>query len=221
VLRERAISWHHGVSPPSHQAWLDSLLAVLKHLADRGLTAGCVLANLYHRRIVPLMERRLGIFEMDEDADPIALAKSQLRRDLSPWEYAATRARRAIDLRSSRNDDASLRAFTMLPVGPLVSGPSRPLILPIHGVSARLEILPVSLQMVRVNVARSDPPTPRSRAHARAAQRREQERVARRRERNMRWHERREQRSEEFLARDRGVLVVKRGRGGGRRRGRR
>jgi hypothetical protein len=57
VLREKAISWHHGVSPPSHQAWLDSLLAVLKHLADRGLTAGCVLANLRHRRIVPLMER--------------------------------------------------------------------------------------------------------------------------------------------------------------------
>jgi hypothetical protein len=84
VLRERAISWHHGVSPPSHQARLDSLLAALKHLADRGLTAGCVLANLHHRGIVPLMERRLRIFEMDEDADPIALAKSRLRRDLFP-----------------------------------------------------------------------------------------------------------------------------------------
>jgi hypothetical protein len=30
------------------------------------------------------MERRLRIFEMDEDADPIALAKSRLRRDLFP-----------------------------------------------------------------------------------------------------------------------------------------
>jgi hypothetical protein len=27
VLMERADSWHHGVSPSSHQAWLDSLLA--------------------------------------------------------------------------------------------------------------------------------------------------------------------------------------------------
>jgi hypothetical protein len=54
VLRERAISWHHGVSPPSHQARLDSLLAMLKDLADRGLTVGCVLANLHHRRIVPV-----------------------------------------------------------------------------------------------------------------------------------------------------------------------
>jgi hypothetical protein len=62
VLRERAASWYHGVSLPSHQARLDSLVAALKRLADRGLTAGCVLANLHHRRIVPLMERRLHIF---------------------------------------------------------------------------------------------------------------------------------------------------------------
>jgi hypothetical protein len=55
---------------------------MLKHLANRGLTAGCVLANLHHRRIVPLMERRLRIFEMDEHADPVALAESRLLRDL-------------------------------------------------------------------------------------------------------------------------------------------
>jgi hypothetical protein len=48
VLKERAASWYHGVSPPSHQARLDSLVAALKKLADCGLTAGCVLANLYH-----------------------------------------------------------------------------------------------------------------------------------------------------------------------------
>jgi hypothetical protein len=47
----------------------------LKNLADRELTAGCDLAKLHHRRIVPLMERRLRIFEMSEDADPIALAE--------------------------------------------------------------------------------------------------------------------------------------------------
>jgi hypothetical protein len=116
---------------------------MLKDLADRGLTEGCVLANLHHRRIVPLKERRLRIFEMVEDADPIALVESRLRRDLFPWEYAATHARRAVDLRSCWNDDISLRVFTMLPVGPLVSGPSRPPVLPIRGVSTRLKILPV------------------------------------------------------------------------------
>jgi hypothetical protein len=121
VLREKAISWHHGVSPPSHQARLDSLLTALKHLADYVLTTVCVLANLHHRRIVPLMERRLRIFKMDEDADPVALAESRLLRDLFPREYAGTWARRAIDLRAGRCDNASMWAFAMLPVGQLVS----------------------------------------------------------------------------------------------------
>jgi hypothetical protein len=122
VLRERAVSWYHGVSPPSHQARLDSLVATLKKLVDRGLTAGCVLANLHHRRIVPLMERRLRIFEMSEDADPVALAESQLLRDPFLWSYATTRARRTIDLKPGHCDDASLWAFDMLPAGQLVSG---------------------------------------------------------------------------------------------------
>jgi hypothetical protein len=121
VLREKAASWYHGVSPPSHQARLDSLLASLKHLADRGLTAACVLTNLHHRWIVPLMERWLRIFEMDEDADPVGLVESRLLRGLFPREYAATRARRAIDIRPGRCDNASLWAFAMLPVGQLVS----------------------------------------------------------------------------------------------------
>jgi hypothetical protein len=90
VLREKAASSYHGVSPHSHQARLDSLLAAFKHLADCGLTAGCVLANLHHRQIVPLMERRLRIFEMSEDADPVTLAESRLLRDLFPRQYAAT-----------------------------------------------------------------------------------------------------------------------------------
>jgi hypothetical protein len=93
----------------------------LKHLANRGLTAGCILANLHHRRIVPLMERRLRIFEIDEDADPVALAESRLLGDLFSREYAATRGRRAINLRAGRCDNASLWAFAMLPVGLLVS----------------------------------------------------------------------------------------------------
>jgi hypothetical protein len=140
---EKADSWHHGVSSSSHQARLDSLLAALKALADDGLTAGCVLANLHHRRIIPLMERPLRIFEMHEDADPIALAESRLMPDLLPWEYAATRARRAIDLRAARSDDAALWAFTMLPVGPLVSGLLPPLVLPVRGMSVCFEALPV------------------------------------------------------------------------------
>jgi hypothetical protein len=97
-------------------------MAALKKLADRGLAAGCVLANLHHRRVVPLMERPLHIFEMTEVADPVALARSRLLRDPFPRAFAATRARRAIDLRSGRCDDMALWALEMLPTGPLVSG---------------------------------------------------------------------------------------------------
>jgi hypothetical protein len=135
VLKEKADFWHHGVSPSSHQARLDSLLTVLKALADGGLGAGCVLANLHHRRIIPLMERLLRIFEMHEEADPVALVPSRLLPDLLPQEYAATRARCAIDLRAIKNDDKGLWAFAMLPFGPLVSGFSPPLALLVHKVS--------------------------------------------------------------------------------------
>jgi hypothetical protein len=87
------------------------------------------------------MGRPLRIYEMHEDTDPVALAQSRLMPDLFPREYAATRARRAIDLRNDRNDNATLWAFTMLPVSPLVSRLPPPLVLPVHGTSAYLEVL--------------------------------------------------------------------------------
>jgi hypothetical protein len=110
------------VSPPQHQAWLNSLVATLKELAGRGLTAGVVLANLHHRRVAPLMERPLRIYEMTEIADPIALARSRLLPDPFPRAFATTRARRAIDPKSGRCDDMALWAHEMLPTCQFVSG---------------------------------------------------------------------------------------------------
>jgi hypothetical protein len=127
VVKEKADSWWHGLSPSSRQDRLDSASKALKVLADAGLTAASVLANLHHRRIVPLMERRLRIFEMHEEADPVALAQSRLLPDLLLQKYAATRARRAVNLRAMRIDDTALWAFTMLPEGPLVSRVPTPL----------------------------------------------------------------------------------------------
>jgi hypothetical protein len=86
VLREKADSWWHGLSPSSRQDRLESALHALKSLADAGLGAASVLTNLHHRRIIPLMERRLRIFEMDEMADPVALAHSRLVHDRLPPE---------------------------------------------------------------------------------------------------------------------------------------
>jgi hypothetical protein len=68
------------------------------------------------------MERRLRIFKMDEAADPVALAHSRLVHDHLPPEYAATRARRAINLKAVKNSNDDLWSFVMLPDGPPVSG---------------------------------------------------------------------------------------------------
>jgi hypothetical protein len=122
VLKEKADTWWHGMSSSSRQDRLESALLVLKDLVDAGLGAAWVLANLHHRRIVPLMERRLRIFEMGDTADPAALAQSRLLPDLLPQGYAATRARRAINLKAVRHGDDDLWSLVMLPHGPLVSG---------------------------------------------------------------------------------------------------
>jgi hypothetical protein len=109
------------VSPPQHRDLLDSLLAALRDLAGRWLTAEAVLTYLDHRQVVPLMERPLPIFEMIETADPIALARSRMLQSPLLREYAATRARSAVDPKSARND-RSLWDLEMLPTGKLVSG---------------------------------------------------------------------------------------------------
>jgi hypothetical protein len=98
VLMAKTDAWHHGMSPSSRQQRLESLTDALWSLADAGLGAASVLANLHHRWIVPLMERELRILEMNDEADPMALARSRLLHNRLPPEYAATRARRAISL---------------------------------------------------------------------------------------------------------------------------
>jgi hypothetical protein len=120
VLREKPNSWSHGVSTVQHRRRLDSLLATLRSLAARVLIAATVLAFLHHRRIVPLMERPLCIFEMTEAADPVALARSRMLPSPLERGYALTRARSAIDTRMLCND-RSPWDLEMLPTGPLVS----------------------------------------------------------------------------------------------------
>jgi hypothetical protein len=124
VLKERADSWYHGLSPSSRQERLESLLNALKSLADAGLGAASVLANLHHRRIVPIMERELRIYEMSEAANPASLARSRLLNDRFPQKFATTRVRCAISLKAGRHNNDDLWSFVMLPDAPAVSGPS-------------------------------------------------------------------------------------------------
>jgi hypothetical protein len=68
----------HGVSPPSRQQRLESFTTALRHLAYTGLGVASIIANFHHRRIIPLMERELRIFEMSDAANPTSLAHSRL-----------------------------------------------------------------------------------------------------------------------------------------------
>jgi hypothetical protein len=101
-----------------------------------------------------------------------------------------------------RTDDITLWAFTMLPAGQPVS--RVPALLRSFDSWGIVVIWSFThpLQVMAVNVARSDPPTPRAQACARAAQRREQEQAARKKERSIQRQERREWRSEEFRLRE-------------------
>jgi hypothetical protein len=101
---------------------LESLLAALRNLAGRGLNEEVVLAHLHHRRIVPLMERPLRIFEMTEEADPIVLVRSRTLPGPLLRDYAATRAQRAIDPNSGHCNENALWDLEMLPTSRLVSG---------------------------------------------------------------------------------------------------
>jgi hypothetical protein len=188
------------VSPVQHRNRLDSLLAALRNLTGRGLTAGAVLAFLHHRRVVPLMERPLRIFEMMETANPVALARSRMLQSPLLREYAATRAQSAIDTRSLRSD-RSLWDLEMLPTGLLVSG----ILGSVFDFAVSLGCWRASMfrsQLVSLSAAKSDPPTPRSRALGRAAQQRERERAARKKEHAKRHRERRERRNEEYRLRE-------------------
>jgi hypothetical protein len=124
VLKEKVDSWHHGVSPSSHQARLDSLLNGLKGLADAGLGRLRSSPTSTTGGSSPLMERELRIYEMSEVANPTSLARSRLLNDRFPREYASTRARRTISLKAGRHGNDDLWSFVMLPDALAVSRPS-------------------------------------------------------------------------------------------------
>jgi hypothetical protein len=142
------------------------------------------------------MERELCIFKITEEADPITLARSRLLRERFPQEYAVTRARRAVNLRTVPTDRDDLWSFIMLPDAPPVSN------LPLSSqfpAMYRRDLDGCHLQRVTVDASRSDLPTPRARAAARAVQRREQEWAARMKEKRIRC---REQQDEEYRLRE-------------------
>jgi hypothetical protein len=68
VLLEKPDAWSYGVSPPERQARLEVYTNALQRLAGKGLIAAIVIANFHRRRVLPLMERKLPLFQMMGDA---------------------------------------------------------------------------------------------------------------------------------------------------------
>jgi len=68
VLLEKPVAWSYGVWPPERQARLEVYTDALQRLASKGLTAAIVIANFHRRRVPPLMERKLPLFQMTGDA---------------------------------------------------------------------------------------------------------------------------------------------------------
>jgi hypothetical protein len=107
-------AWFHGVSPPSRQQRLESLTTALHHLADTGFGVASIIAKFHHRRIIPLMERELRIYEMSDAANPTSLARSRPLQERVHQGYAATWARRMINLKVVPHSDDDLWSFEML-----------------------------------------------------------------------------------------------------------
>jgi hypothetical protein len=89
VLMSRGDNWSYSViedDKPKPQPLLD----VLRRLCQRGLTAGMVAAVFHHRRVLPLMQRRLWINEMTPDA---SLEGSRMSHETLPLDEVAQHAR--------------------------------------------------------------------------------------------------------------------------------
>ena len=57
-----------GVSPAKQQDRLEVFTNALQYLAKKGLTAAAVITNFHRQRVIPLVERRLPIFELTPEA---------------------------------------------------------------------------------------------------------------------------------------------------------
>ena len=110
VLREKPDKWGCGCRPPKQQARLEVFTNALQHLVKRGLTAAAIIANFHRQRVIPLMERKLPIFELTSKAVAVG---SRMSSVLLPLDAAAQRARSAVARFSS--DPADLWRIKMRP----------------------------------------------------------------------------------------------------------
>jgi hypothetical protein len=82
VVTVAADAWCHG-TPHERQKNLEPLLKALEALRKGGLTAAGVIAAIHRRRVLPLAERQLPLWEMTPEAD---LEGSRMSSDPLPFD---------------------------------------------------------------------------------------------------------------------------------------
>jgi len=93
VLLEKPDAWSCGVSPLDRQARLKVYIDALQCLAGKGLTADIVIANFHRQRVLPLMERKLPLSQMTEDA---LFEGTRMMEELLTDNVSAQRAAQAV-----------------------------------------------------------------------------------------------------------------------------
>jgi hypothetical protein len=117
------------------------------------------------------MERPPRIFEMTDEADPVVLARSRTLPSPLLRDYAASRARRAIDPNSGRYNENTLWDLEMLPTGRLVNGVLDfvSIFASSSGLSMHSDVSPAVGERERREVRAAHPPLSRARARDAAA----------------------------------------------------
>ena len=80
-------------TPPFLVIALRNVNNALQHLTRRGLTVPAVIANFHRQRVLPLMERRLAIYQLIPKAIPEG---SRMSRKLLSHDAAAQRAKSTV-----------------------------------------------------------------------------------------------------------------------------
>jgi hypothetical protein len=90
VVTAATDAWRHG-TPHERQKNLEPLLQALEALRKGGLTAAGVIAAIHRRRVLPLAERRLSLWEMTPEADweGSRMSPDPLPFDALQWRVSA------------------------------------------------------------------------------------------------------------------------------------
>jgi hypothetical protein len=107
VVTTATDTWRHG-TPHERQKNLEPLLQALEALREGGLTAAGVIAAIHRRRVLPLAERRLSLWEMTPEAD---WEGSRMSPDPLPFDALQWRVSAALGKQDPH-------AFSQLPMRP-------------------------------------------------------------------------------------------------------